>query len=258
MVVLAVVLGFVALVPILSSQSIYAQTGVQLQAPSAQHWFGTDQLGRDLMVRLAAGGRTSLGGAVLALTAAVTIGLVVGVAAASGGRRLDAVLMRAVDAANGIPPLIIPIALVGALGPTYSNLLLAIVISFVPSYARVARTFADGLRSRLDIVSAHLLGVSKTRIAATHILPAVFTQMLVIATLDVGSVVVALSGLSFVGLGAQAPTPEWGVLLDDGQMFFTPAPWLLIFPALAITLVIIASNLLGESIRDVLAERDGR
>lgn len=253
-----VVLAFVAITPLLSSHGVYAQDGGQLQAPSSSNWWGTDQVGRDLLVRVAAGGRRTLQGAALALAVAVGIGITVGVVAAVAGRVLDTVLMRTVDALNGLPPLIIPIALVGALGPSYANLLVSIVVGYVPSYARIARTFAESLRHRLDIVTARLHGVPRARIARTHVLPAVFTQMLVIATLDIGSVIVSLSGLSFLGLGAQAPDPEWGVLLGDGQVFFTPAPWLLIAPAVVISLVIVAANLVGEALRDTIAEREGR
>lgn len=256
--IIAALLAFLFAVPLLSPHDVYSQDGIQLQGPSSSYPLGTDQLGRDVLVRIAAGGRTSLSGAVLALSAAVASGLVVGVTAAVSGRRVDSVLMRGVDAINGIPPLVIPIALVGALGPSYTNLLAAIVISYVPSYARIARTFAGSLRGRLDIISARLMGVSRTRIAATHVLPAVFTQMLVIATLDVGSVIVSLSGLSFLGLGAQAPRPEWGLLLNDGEVFFAVAPWMLLGPGMAITMVIVASNLIGEALRDALAERDSQ
>ena len=255
---LAVVVLFLVVAPLLSGDSVYAQDGVQLGAPSADHLFGTDQLGRDVLIRLAAGGRRTVLGALVTLVIAVAVGLIVGVGAAAGGRRLDAIVTRAIDAVNGIPPLIVPIALVGVLGASFVNLLMAIVISYVPSYARIARTFAIGLRSRGDIVSAQLLGVGRARIAASHVLPTVFTQMLVIATLDLGSVIVSLSGLSFLGLGAQAPTPEWGVLLADGQMFFTVAPWLLLAPAVAVTLMIVGSNLIGEAMRDTIAEREGR
>lgn len=254
----ALALTFVVVVPLISSHGVYAQDGVQLQAPSSTHWLGTDQVGRDLLVRVAAGGRRTMQGAALALAVAVTIGIALGVVASVAGRVLDAVIMRTVDALNGLPPLIIPIALVGALGPSYTNLLVSIVVGYVPSYARISRTFAESLRKRLDIVTARLHGVSRARIARTHVLPAVATQMLVIATLDIGSVIVSLSGLSFLGLGAQAPDPEWGVLLGDGQIFFTPAPWLLTAPAVVISIVIVATNLLGEAMRDAIAEREGR
>jgi peptide/nickel transport system permease protein len=253
-----IVLAFVVIVPAVSAHGPYAQDGLQLQAPSSSHWLGTDQVGRDVLVRVAVGGRRTLQGAAVALSVAVLIGITVGVTAAVAGRVLDAVLMRTVDALNGLPPLIIPIALVGALGPSYTNLLVSIVIGYVPSYARIARTFAETVRGRLDITTARLHGISRARIARTHVIPSVFAQMLVIATLDIGSVIVSLSGLSFLGLGAQAPDPEWGVLLGDGQVFFTPAPWLLIAPAAVVTLVIVGANLLGESMRDTIAERDGR
>lgn len=255
---LAALLLFVALTPLLRHRDPYAEDGAQLQGPTIEHPFGTDQLGRDVLVRVADGGRRTLGGASAALGVAVVAGIAVGATGVVAGRRTDAVLLRAVDALNGLPSLVVPVALVGALGASYANLLLAIVIGYVPSYARIARTFGETLRNRLDVVSARLLGVSRRRIVVTHVVPAVLAQMVVIATLDIGSVIVSLSGLSFLGLGAQAPTPEWGVLLDDGQMFFAVAPWLLVFPALAVSAVIIGSNLLGEALRDARAEQRGR
>lgn len=246
----ALALTFVVVVPLISSHGVYAQDGVQLQAPSSTHWLGTDQVGRDLLVRVAAGGRRTMQGAALALAVAVTIGIALGVVASVAGRVLDAVIMRTVDALNGLPPLIIPIALVGALGPSYTNLLVSIVVGYVPSYARISRTFAESLRKRLDIVTARLHGVSRARIARTHVLPAVATQMLVIATLDIGSVIVSLSGLSFLGLGAQPPMPSLGVILAEGRDYLSRSWWPVVFAGGALTVLVLLMNALADNLRD--------
>lgn len=243
--------------PALASHDPYTQALPPFGAPSRTHWLGTDQLGRDLFARLAAGGVRTLGGALVATVVAVTIGLAIGVLAAVAGGRVNAVAMRAVDALNGIPALLVPIALVGALGPSYGNLLLAVVIGYVPAYVRIAGSLARGLAERPDVVAARMMGVGRSRIAVTHVGRAIGTQMLVITLLDVGSVVTALAGLSFLGMGAQPPTPEWGAILDDGQAFFSVAPWLLWFPVGLVTLLVLGSNLVGESVRDAVAEAQG-
>lgn len=257
MTMLAIPLAMALFGPWLAAHDPYSQSRIPFSAPSVEHWMGTDQLGRDLFARIADGGRRSLGGAMLALALAVVSGIIVGAFAAVAGRQLGTIVMRGVDAMNGIPPLVIPIALVGALGASYANLLLAVIIGYVPAYAKIAHSLAGSLRQRPDVISAQMMGVGRVRIAITHVAKTVATQMLVITMLDIGSAVTALAGLSFLGLGAQAPTPEWGVMLNDGQNFFTVAPWLLWFPASLVTLLILGANLAGEALRDASAESQG-
>lgn len=254
---LAIPLALTLVGPWLAPHDPYTQSRTPFSAPSTEHWMGTDQLGRDLFARIADGGRRSLGGAFIALSLAVLSGIAVGSIAALVGRRLSMTIMRGVDALNGIPPLVIPIALVGVLGVGYANLLLAVIIGYVPAYVKIAHALAVGLRQRLDVISAQMMGVGRVRIAITHVARAVALQMLVITLLDIGSAVTALAGLSFLGLGAQAPTPEWGVMLDDGQSFFFVAPWLLWIPGALVTLLILGSNVLGETLRDTIAEAQG-
>ena len=243
--------------PLITSQDPYRQDGPRFAAPSAGHWMGTDQLGRDVFSRLAHGGVLSLGGAVVIMAVCVTAGVIVGTLSAVSGRWLDTGLMRAVDAANGIPALIVPVAMLGVLGPSFPNLLLSITIGFIPAYVRICRTMALGIRNRLDVVSARMMGVSRTRIAFTHVARGIGPQLLVIVLLDIGAAATALAGLSYLGMGAQAPLPEWGAMLNDGQKFFVVAPWLLWFPCLMIAALILGTNLLGEWARDALARSQG-
>lgn len=235
----------------------YTQSRVPFSPPSPEYWMGTDQLGRDLFARISEGGRRSLGGASIALLLAIVSGIAIGSLTAIAGKRLGTFIMRGVDAMNGIPPLVIPIALVGALGAGYTNLLFAVIIGYVPAYVKISHSLANTLRKRPDVITAQMMGVGRIRIAITHVARAVALQMLVITMLDIGSAITALAGLSFLGLGAQAPTPEWGVMLNDGQNFFTVAPWLLWFPGALVTLLILGANLIGEALRDVIAEVQG-
>ncbi|MGH8931119.1 MAG: ABC transporter permease [Egibacteraceae bacterium] len=258
LVLLSVVLGFVLLVPALSGVDPLATDGPQLAPPSAAHPFGTDQGGRDVLVRVADGGLRSIAACLVVIGLAAAVGAAIGLTAAFGGRVLDAVAMRSVDVVNGIPPLIIPIAAVGVLGPSYPNLILAVTLAYAPSYARIVRNLAGTARSRADVQSARLFGIRTPRIVLGHILPSLASQLVVIITLDLGSVIVALASLSFLGFGAQAPTPEWGVLLDDGQTFYAAAPWLLVAPAALLVLLVTALSLLGEALRDGLEARDLR
>lgn len=249
LIVLAVVVG-----PLLVSHSSTAlDLTSKLAAPDAAHWLGTDQYGRDQLARILEGGRRSIGAAALVLVGALVVSLVVGIAAGLAGRMADAVAMRFVDVLLALPGLVLALAIVGVLGPSFANLVLAMVISSWAYYARLVRSYVLAARSRPDVLAARMAGVRPLRIVTGHIVPGVATQLLVVATLDLGGVIVAIAGLSFLGLGVQPPDAEWGAMLSEARLYFTTAPWLLAGPAVATFLAVTAANLVGDALRDVAA-----
>ncbi len=225
----------------------------KLRAPDGANLLGTDQFGRDQLARVLEGGRRSLGAAALVMVGAMGISLTIGVTAGMAGRLLDAVAMRVVDVLLALPGLILALAVVGVLGPSFTNLMLAMVISSWAYYARLARSYVLAARQRGDIMAARMAGIGWPRIVAGHIVPAVATQLIVVATLDLGGVIVAIASLSFLGLGVQPPDAEWGAMLSESRLFFSTAPWLLAAPATAILLAVTAANLIGDALRDVAA-----
>ena len=232
--------------------------GVALQAPSAAHWLGTDHTGRDRLSRLLDGTHRSLGAAVVVLTFTFAIGLLVGVAAGVSGGLVDTLLMRVVDILMTLPGLVLAIAVVGVLGPGFRNLLLALIIADWAYYARLARSYVLTARQRPDVIAARLAGIGTWRILWTHILPSVALQMLVVATLDLGSMISAISGFSFLGLGVQPPLAEWGAILAESRFYFPIAPWLLLAPGGMILAAVLAANLVGNALRDLLDPRQVR
>ena len=223
-----------------------------LAPPSAEHWLGTDNLGRDMVSRLIYGARWTLGTAFLAAAGIVGIGVTLGLIAGYLGGLVDDLLMRIVDVLLAFPSLVLALAIVGMLGPSLWNVMLGMVAVWWVDYARVIRGLTVGVREREYVTAARCAGASAPRIILRHILPNVIPSVIVLATLELGGLMLAISGLSFLGLGAQPPTPEWGTMLNDGRLFFQRAPRLMLYPGLAITLVVIGFNLLGDGLRDVL------
>jgi ABC-type dipeptide/oligopeptide/nickel transport system permease subunit len=226
-----------------------------LAPPSAEHWLGTDNLGRDIFSRLVYGARWSLGAAASAAAAIVLVGITVGVVAGYVGGLVDDLLMRVVDVLLAFPSLVLALAIVGTLGPSLQNVMIGMVAIWWVDYARVMRGLTLGVRDREYVTAAQCAGASSPRVVLRHVLPNVIPSVLVLATLELGGLILAISGLSFLGLGAQPPTPEWGTMLNDGRPFFQRAPQLMIYPGLAITLVVVGCNLLGDGLRDVLDPR---
>jgi ABC-type dipeptide/oligopeptide/nickel transport system permease subunit len=213
---------------------------------------GTDQAGRDQLARLMDGGSRSLGSALLVLIMVSGVGLVIGLIAGMCGGWFDSVAMRLVDIMMALPGMVMAIAVVGALGPGLINLLVAMVISSWAYYARLTRSYVLTARQRPDVLAARLAGIGTGRIITTHILPGVLTQLIVIITLNLGSMITWISGLSFLGLGVQPPKAEWGAMLSSSRFYFTFAPWLLLGPAVLIFLSVISANLIGNALRDIL------
>jgi peptide/nickel transport system permease protein len=226
-----------------------------LAGPSADHWLGTDNLGRDLFSRLVHGARWSLGAAALAALGIVTLGVTVGVLAGYFGGLIDDLLMRLVDVLLAFPSMILALAIVGMMGPSLTNVLIGMVAVWWVDYARVVRGLTLKVVQNDYVLSAHCCGCGRNRMILKHILPNVIPSVVVLATLELGSLMLAISGLSFLGLGAQPPTPEWGTMLSDGRLFFLNAPQLMMYPGIAITLVVLGCNLLGDGLRDALDPR---
>jgi nickel transport system permease protein len=222
----------------------------QLAPPDPVHWLGTDQAGRDLLARSVTGARTSLGAALLVNAIAATIGLLVGSIVGTVGGLVDTVVTRATDILLGLPALVLTLAVVGVLGPGFWNLVLAMAATSWAGLARLARSTARGSASRPDVVAARMAGVGPVRAAISHVLPDAARQVLVAATLGLGETVLALGGLSFLGLGAQPPTAEWGTMLSAGRDTFAYAPWQLIGPGLGLILAVTAATLVSDALRD--------
>lgn len=249
---LAVLLAAAALVgPLLAADPDLPDYTEQLAPPSAAHWLGTDQAGRDLLARTLVGARTSLGAALLVMAIAASVGLIVGTLAGAIGGVVDAVLTRATDVLLGLPALVLTLAVVGMLGPGYWNLVLAMAATSWAGLARLARSVARGSAHRPDVVAARMAGVGPVRCVLGHVVPGVANQVLVAATLGLGEAVLVLGGLSFLGLGAQPPTAEWGSMLATGRETFAYAPWQLLGPGLGLVLIVAAAALVSDALRDV-------
>lgn len=226
-----------------------------LQPSSREHWLGTDQLGRDILSRLMYGARWTLGASLAATLGIVAIGVTVGMIAGFFGGLVDDLLMRVVDVLLAFPSLILVLAIVGLLGPSLPNVLLSAVAVWWVGYARVIRGVTLSMRDRDFVTSANCAGCSPWRVLRLHIFPNVIPPIIVLASLELGTLMLALSGLSFLGLGAQPPTPEWGTMLNEGRTLFQGAPQLMIYPGLAITFAVLGFNLIGDGLRDVLDPR---
>ncbi|GAC1480200.1 MAG: ABC transporter permease [Gemmatimonadaceae bacterium] len=223
---------------------------------SAGHWLGTDNLGRDVLSRLVYGARWSLGTVLLATTLIMALGVTIGVAAGYMGGAVDDVLMRIADAILSVPTLLLALAIVGTIGPGLGSLTLGLASIWWVGYARVVRGLVLGLRERGFVTAAQALGAGNMRIVVAHILPGILPAVAVLASLEMGELVLAVSGLSFLGLGIQPPTPEWGAMLSDSRSDFFTAPRLMLFPGLAISLAVMGFNLLGDGLRDALDPAD--
>jgi peptide/nickel transport system permease protein len=224
----------------------------KLLPPSATHLMGTDELGRDVFSRVIFGTRVSISAALVAVAIALIIGVPFGALAGCYGGWVDNVLMRITDVFLSFPPLLLAIALVALLGAGLKNAIIAIVISWWPWYTRLVRGQAISIRERKFVQAAETIGTPKSRIIFSHIIPNCISPVIVQASMDIGGVIMTLASLSFLGLGAQAPTPEWGLMISAGRSFFPDKWWCCIFPGVAIFLTVLSFNLLGDAIREIL------
>ena len=226
------------------------------QAPSAAHWFGTDELGRDMLSRLLYGARASLLAGVVSVGIAVVLGVPLGLIAGYFGRFVDGVISRIADALLSIPFLILAIALSAFLGPSLTNAMAAIGISAMPRFIRLTRGQAISVKAEEYVEGARAIGLDHARIMLRYILPNVLPPIIVQASLTVASAIIAEASLSFLGLGQLPPAPSWGSMLNTAKDFVSQAPWMSIFPGIAIFLAVLGFNLLGDGLRDALDPRE--
>lgn len=224
----------------------------RLLAPNASHWLGTDHLGRDILARLIGGVRVSLGSVVIALAGIIAVGIIIGGAAGFIGGRVDQVLMRITDIFMTFPTLVLALFMIGMLGTGLVNVIVAIVLSHWAWYARIVRSIVISAARRDYILASRLAGAGPVRVFIDHLLPATLSQLLVLATLDVGHIMLHVAGLSFLGLGVAPPTAEWGVMINDARQFIWTNPLSMLWPGLALFLSVMAFNVLGDKIRDQL------
>jgi len=224
----------------------------RFQPPSRTHWFGTDELGRDILSRVIFGTRISLRVGSLVVALALAIGLPLGIVAGTFGGVLDEVLMRITDVFLSFPPLLLAMAISAILGASLVNVMIAIAIAWWPWYARLVRAEAVSIRERAYVEAARAAGASWRRIMWRHILPNSLAPVIVQASMDFGSVILTSASLSFLGLGAQSPTPEWGLMINIGRTFFLTHWWIVTFPGLAILIAVLAFNLTGDGLREIL------
>ncbi len=228
---------------------------IRFDPPSRAHPFGTDQLGRDILSRIIYGTRVSLRIAILTAVIATTIGGPLGIVSGYFRGRTDDVLMRLTDMFMAFPRLILAMAIAAALKPSLENVVIAISLAAWPAYARLARSVTLGLREETFVEAARAMGAASPRILTRHVLPGVLSPLVIQISLDMGGIILTAAGLGFIGVGAQPPTPEWGVMIAEGRNYITQQWWVSTFPGVAIALVVLGFNLLGDGIRDVMDPR---
>lgn len=254
-VVLLFVLGAVAAPWVAPHPPNETDFGNRFASPSIEHPLGTDHVGRDELSRILHGARLSLGMTVAATAGITILGLLFGMIAGTYGRLVDSAVMRAVDVLQALPPLIMALVVVGLLGQGLRNMIITIALLGWTSYARVVRGMTFKLRDREFVQAAHAAGASRLRIMLRHVAPNLVGPVVVLSTLNMGSVLLTVSGLSFLGFGITPPTAEWGGMVSEARDFLDNAPQLLAWPGLAITLMVLSFNLAGDGLRDFLDPR---
>ena len=248
--------GLALLAPLIAPYDPTAQSWANVRkAPSLAHWFGTDEVGRDVLSRLLYGARASLVAGGISIAIALSIGAPLGMIAGYLGGFVDALLSRLTDAMLAIPFLILAIALAAFLGPSLGNAMIAIGVSTAPIFVRLTRAQVMTVKVEDYVEGARAVGNPRWRIAVVHILPNIVPALLVQATLSIAAAIIAEASLSFLGLGQQPPAPSWGSMLNSAQRFLASAPWLAIWPGIAIFLTVLSFNLVGDGLRDALDPR---
>lgn len=227
----------------------------RLEAPSAAHWFGTDQYGRDLLARVMAGARVSLAVSVVAVGLAVLVGSLLGIVAGYYGGMVDRALMRIADTLLSLPPLVLALGMMAMLGAGATNIIVAISVAMTPSFARVVRAVALAVCSLDYVAAARGLGLGDRRILSHHVLPNCLSPIIVLASVTVARAILIESNLSFLGVGVAPTTVTWGLMANEGQQSLLNAPWVSLIPAVVIMMTVLAINTLGDSLRDRLDPR---
>lgn len=252
LVIVAVFTTVAVLAPWLAPYDPLEIAGPGRQGPGADHLLGTDAIGRDFLSRLMHGARLSMGSAFIAAVLVLATGLLFGTLAGYYGGLVDAVIMRLVDVILAFPGFILALAIAGLFRPGLLTVMIGLVTVWWVGYARIIRGLVLSVRERDFIVSAQALGAGDLRTISRHVLPHVLPPVIVLITIEMGSLILAIAGLNFLGLGAQPPTPEWGAMLNEGRGYFTSDFRMIVAPGMAITLVVLGFNLLGDGLRDVL------
>jgi peptide/nickel transport system permease protein len=227
----------------------------RLSSPGGNHMMGTDNLGRDVLSRIIYGARISLSMATVVVVIVMLLGIALGTTAGYFGGIIDGAIMRVVDLLLAFPNIILALVIAGILGPSLTNVMIALGAVWWVSYARIIRGSVLSVKEKEFIEAARAMGCSNTYIAIRHLLPNVLSPVIVLVTLDMGNVILSIAALSFLGLGVQPPIPEWGTMLNEGRPFMETAPYLMIFPGLMIMIAVLAFNFLGDGLRDVLDPR---
>lgn len=258
LILLIILVGLAVFAPLLVSyeEDVIAQDVYnKMQGPSAEHIFGTDHYGRDLFARVIYGGRMSLLVGILTVVISLCLGAIIGSSAGYFGGVVDNVLMRIMDIFLSLPQTIMAVAIVAALGAGLQNLIIAMVVASTPWFARVVRSTVLSIRGQDFIEAARACGTPHKRIILKHVIPNSIGPIIVQATLEIGMAIMSIAALSFIGLGIQAPTPEWGSMLSEAKSFMRNDPNLVIIPGIAIVLSVMALNLIGDGLRDALDPR---
>jgi peptide/nickel transport system permease protein len=239
--------------PLIAPEGINEQKlGDRLQAPSSEHWLGTDDFGRDILSRIIYGARISLWVGFFAVLGSVVAGCFLGVIAGYYGKWVDGIISRIFDIMLAFPSILLAIAVVAVLGPSLRNALIAIAIINIPNFGRLIRSKVLSVKQEEYVLAAKAVGMKDARILFHHILPNSMSPIIVQGTLAIATAIIECAALGFLGLGAKAPDPEWGKMLADSRTYITQAPWTMIFPGIAIMLTVLGFNLMGDGLRDAL------
>jgi len=253
---LAIVIFFIILAliaPVIAPYSYKEQVLTdRMQAPSSKHWFGTDDFGRDIFSRVIYGARISLWVGFSSVLGSVVVGTMLGIVAGYYGRWVDAIISRIFDIMLAFPSILLAIAVVAILGPSLQNALIAIAIVNIPNFGRLVRSKVLSVKQDEYIMAARAIGMKDSRILFRHILPNSISPVIVQASLAIATAIIEAAALGFLGMGAQAPTPEWGKMLADSKNYLMQAPWTLFFPGMAIMLTVLGFNLMGDGLRDAM------